>query len=356
MTSDDLEIFIITFNRCDDLKKTLETITAENSPVRHCDIRILDNNSNDGTAELCRSFAARFSNVTHTKNHRNIGLSGNICRAMELADKKYFWILCDNDKIEFDAWNEVEQAMTDDYDLILASRFYFPEKYDCFEALVLNQLTFLPAGIYKTRFMTDDVMCYAMLDTYTILPHLALGCSIINHTGKIFLPSKSIVHIIPNVIDAPKGKYTFDRLKLTEHLLKNKNGFSNNFYNGIANSFDACENKKISKKAIDYFFNSDCINGYSPILSKRGIINDLILGKTTFSTFFSFIECIPLKYKLIIISYITMSYPIKDIIYIYSTKKGFTLKLLNSIKIRIFSKLWFSARFWIDLMKDITNK
>lgn len=346
MTPDDLEIFIITYNRYNDLKKTLETITAENSPVRHCDIRILDNNSNDGTAELCRNFADRFSNVTHTKNHRNIGLSGNICRAMELADKKYFWILCDNDKIEFDAWNEVEQAMTDDYDLILASRFYFPEKYDCFEALVLNQLTFLPAGIYKTKFMTDDVMCYAMLDTYTILPHLALGCSIINHTGKIFLPSKSIVHIIPNVIDAPKGKYTFDRLKPTEHLLKNKNAFSINFYNGIAHSFDACENKKISKKAIDYFFNSDCINGYGPFLSKRGIVENLLFRKTSFSTFFSFFCCLSFLKKLSFMIEIIIRFSIGNLIYFYKNEKGINLEILNSIKIRIFSKAWLSSNFW----------
>lgn len=347
MIFDDLEIFIITYNRCKDLKKTLEAIAAENSPVRHCDIKILDNNSNDGTAELCKEFADRFSNMTHIKNHRNIGLSGNICRAMELANKKYFWILCDNDKIEFDAWSEVEQAIDDDYDLILASRLYFPEKYDCFEALVLNQLTFLPAGIYKTKFMTDDVMCYAMLDTYTILPHLALGCSIVNHNGKIFLPSKSIIQIMPNVIDAPKGKYTFDRLKPTEHLLKNKNGFAVNFYNGIAHSFDACENKKIRNKAIEYFCNSDCVNGYGPMLRKRNIANDLFSGRTSFSTFFSFLACLPVSKKISFLSAVS----IDNVLSLYKTKKGITLNIFNFIKIRIFSKQWFSLASWKGLMK-----
>lgn len=56
----DLEIFIITYNRREKLKKTFEQIFDIASPVREFDIKVIDNASNDGTRELCMEYAERF--------------------------------------------------------------------------------------------------------------------------------------------------------------------------------------------------------------------------------------------------------------------------------------------------------
>ena len=341
IVEDNLDIFIITYNRCEYLKKTLTDITNCKSPIRNASIKIIDNNSSDNTFEVCSYFIEKKKNIVYLKNHRNIGLSGNICRAMELAEKKYFWILCDNDEIKFDAWNEVEQAMKEDYDLILASRFYFPENYESFESLVLNQLTFLPSGIYKTKYMTDDVMCYAMLNTWTILPHMALGCNIINRKGKIFLPSKSIVNIIPNHIEIGNiDKYNFDRLESDELSLKNIIGKSVNFYNGIAHSFLAVKDKNISNKAMENFIKKDYINGYGPFLLLETIASDLKNKRTPFSYVFSFFSIVPSNIRIKFLKILIREYSYRKLIKIYPTSKGINLQIFQKIKIRIWKRGW----------------
>ena len=215
MNPERLEIFIITYNRCLYLEHTLQSIFDEKCPIRNYPITILDNNSTDGKGKLCIEFASKYPNLTYIKNHRNVGLPGNICKAMEFASREYFWILCDNDELDFSAWPEVEKAMDEKKDLILAAIYYFDPKKEkeCFEALVLNQLTFLPAGIYRTEHLTDNVMSYAVADTYTVLPHLPLGCAIINKKGKIAKLTKGIVTLTDNVKIEKLRRYDFDRIK-----------------------------------------------------------------------------------------------------------------------------------------------
>ena len=57
IANDSLEIILVTYNRKKFLKRTLEYILYDvNSPIRHLDIIILDNNSNDGTFELIKNY------------------------------------------------------------------------------------------------------------------------------------------------------------------------------------------------------------------------------------------------------------------------------------------------------------
>lgn len=103
----DLDIFLITYNRVDKLKDIVSDILSDNSPIKNCSITFLDNCSTDGTSEFLKELVKKYVNIIHIRHKANIGGNANIVRALEYVSKKYFWILCDDDTIDFRYWNEI---------------------------------------------------------------------------------------------------------------------------------------------------------------------------------------------------------------------------------------------------------
>ena len=180
----DLEIILVTFNRKEHLQNTFDQIFADNSPIKDLDITILDNKSTDGTSELIEEYKTKFPNIKHIIHNRNIGGNANICRAFEVASKKYFWILCDDDEYNWDNWNEVEQAMNEDYDAIVVANYVEPEKNLSY---LLKQMTFVPSTIHKTENLNDTVMSNAEFNLSNMFSQLALPCHLINNDKRIYV-------------------------------------------------------------------------------------------------------------------------------------------------------------------------
>ena len=86
--ADKLGIVITTYNRAEHLKRTLATLLADNSPVKDCQITVQSNHSSDETPNVVRSLQVAHPNLLYRENPYNLGISGNICKAMELADKR----------------------------------------------------------------------------------------------------------------------------------------------------------------------------------------------------------------------------------------------------------------------------
>src|SRR4051812_15580028 len=95
----DLEIFIFTYNRAESLKRTLLQLAAE--PVRSCRITVLDNHSTDATPEVCTGARNFLPNLRHIRHSKNIGGLANYLRAIEVAEAKYTWVICDDDSFDF---------------------------------------------------------------------------------------------------------------------------------------------------------------------------------------------------------------------------------------------------------------
>ena len=200
---DDIEIFVITYNRLEKLKYTLSRILA--APINDYDIKILDNASGDGTMEFCENFVKEHPNFKYIKNKINLGISGNIIRAMELASKKWLWVLCDDDDYDWSNWGEIEDALnSDEYDIIHTtySEGFRSEEY----AYLINEEAFIPTCIYNTKHITPLTMQNAYAMAYTLLPHHAIGCKVINEKGKIFVPQKRCV------IQGTDDKFNFIRM------------------------------------------------------------------------------------------------------------------------------------------------
>jgi len=190
---DKLQIILITYNRRKYLARTFEQIFADNSPVRDFDITVLDNCSTDGTSELIEEYRGRFPNLKHIRHKRNIGGNANICRAFEIASREYLWVLCDDDEYDWKAFRKLADIIEGaEYDCFVVEYKVSNIKENNFP-YIINSLAFLPAGIYKTKYITDDVMQNMETNILYSFPHLAIGCSLINNGSKFYISGTPII-------------------------------------------------------------------------------------------------------------------------------------------------------------------
>ncbi len=197
---DKLEIFLITFNRKNDLENTLRELFAEDSPVRNLDITILNNHSTDGTTELVDEYCQKYSNLKQIVHPINIGASANLLRAYEIAQKPYLWVLCDNDTYNWSSFSEVEKAIDEGYSWIFSVRLSFGESDKW--ANVFQLSNFIPACIIKRSEIDSTSIINAYHNIDNCFPQLAISAKMINEQKEFYSVSTSIVNWLPNT-DSP---------------------------------------------------------------------------------------------------------------------------------------------------------
>lgn len=194
-TEDILDIVLVTYNRASYLEKTLTAILDLASPVRNCRIRVLNNNSTDGSPEIIENFCSKYSNVIHTANRFNIGGNANITRALEFYDKPYLWVICDDDKYDWQGWSDVENAMTRGEKLICVGDKHLAKNNPKRSAIpnCLQQMTFLPSIIFGPGTINATAIRNAYDSIFAFFPHLAPVIMHINNGGSIYVASFPIV-------------------------------------------------------------------------------------------------------------------------------------------------------------------
>ena len=262
-----LDIFLITYNRDKYLESTLEQLFCENSPIKDYEITIIDNNSNDDTANIVKKYQKKYSNLKYKKNKYNIGGNANIARTFEFATKDYIWILCDDDCYCWDAWTEVELAIKDEYDAIVVSSCDYPKVGI---ANLFAQMTFLPGIIYKTSNIDETVLANMEFNISNMFPHLALAAKIVNDDKRVKIVSSSIVNYKQNEMDLEKTYVRGYKNSELHPLMSNLN-----YLAGYANSLHMIKNNKLRNiiatkrrfymsnlnSAKVFFFNNDYYNG-----------------------------------------------------------------------------------------------
>lgn len=189
-----LELILITYNRLEHLKNTLNSLFSEGSPVRELDLTILDNASDDGTEKLCTEYAGKYKNIKYVRNVKNIGGNANITRAFEIAKKEYVWVICDDDFYDWSAWREIEEALnTQKYDAVLTVNQSLRKKQEL--AKIIKELCFVPGGIYRTSLITSGVLQNAIANIPNLFPHLAIACHIVNINGSFYVPKKELIAV-----------------------------------------------------------------------------------------------------------------------------------------------------------------
>ncbi|MDR1940827.1 MAG: glycosyltransferase family 2 protein [Endomicrobium sp.] len=189
-----LEIILVTYNRKQFLKNTLEAMFLPESPtVKYgLDFTILDNASTDGTSELCLDYEGLYPNIRHIRRSKNIGGNANIAGAFALAKKEYVWIIADDDFYDWSAWQEIQQALDSKlYDVVLTLKKSIKNSSDY--PKIIKELCFVPAGIYKTANITGGVLQNAYDNIPFKFPHLAAACAVLNKNGKFYVPQKELI-------------------------------------------------------------------------------------------------------------------------------------------------------------------
>lgn len=211
-----LKIVLITYNRSYFLNRTLKQLFSDESPVKKCDITVLDNNSTDNTAEIVSGYQKKFPNLIYQKNPFNIGGNANIVRAFEIgasSEKEYVWVLCDDDYYDWSNFDVVTEAMKDNVDCIGVARYAIPDNELNNPAYQFFQLTFVPGGIYKTSVISDAVLTNMYDTIYTMFSQSCISAHILNNSGKISFLEKPIVENGLHVQDPeePECDYSFYR-------------------------------------------------------------------------------------------------------------------------------------------------
>ncbi len=203
---DRLQIVIVTYNRDIYLDRTLHFLTDEGSPVRDFDICILDNNSDDNTDNVIKSFQEKFPNIEHVKHIHNIGANANIARAFEINTKDYVWVLGDSYLYDWTNWEEIEKAIDNNESVIVATRDAIPDDNKT-TAAVLSESCFLSTCIYsKTLF--DGIVFKLIYDSiYTLFPHIVPLVNYVNNGGKFYIPDKGVVRHGAWTSEGATGRY-----------------------------------------------------------------------------------------------------------------------------------------------------
>lgn len=190
---DKLGITLTTYNRCQKAKRTLETLLADNSPVRLFDITVQDNNSSDGTPEMVAELQLKHTNLHYRKNPYNLGISGNIAKAMELADKEYHWNICDDDNFSWTGWSELENAISNGEKVICIANYLMKDQYANRFDYQLLQMSFVPGLIIHTSLFTDTTIRNSFDNIFTLFPHLVPIITFHNDGGIVHTLSTAIV-------------------------------------------------------------------------------------------------------------------------------------------------------------------
>lgn len=185
-----LELFLITYNRKEKLRQTLQTILAENSPVRDLPLTILDNCSTDGTSEMLQQIALQHPTIKYIRHNKNIGGNANIARAFEMARAEYVWVLCDDDEYNFEAWPQCYQILQQRPPAVVVATYAHPQKGP---AYLFRQLSFVPAAIYRTDLITGDVLTNLYFNVSNMFPQLAVAAAAMNQTPHLPIVTTPLV-------------------------------------------------------------------------------------------------------------------------------------------------------------------
>lgn len=93
-----IQVFIPTFNRADKLRRALASVLAQAVPG--LEVVVLDNHSQDGTAQMLAELSSRDARIRHVRRPQNIGMIPNMNAIRELVDGDFFTMLPDDDVYE----------------------------------------------------------------------------------------------------------------------------------------------------------------------------------------------------------------------------------------------------------------
>src|SRR5215469_2085082 len=109
---------VATFNVEFYLRNAFDDVLAQD--FTDFEVVVCDNGSTDDTWAICEEYAARDSRFRIYRNPRNLGLSGNFRRIVELSEGEYFRWTAHDDRMEPTTLSRCVATLDADPDAVLA--------------------------------------------------------------------------------------------------------------------------------------------------------------------------------------------------------------------------------------------
>jgi glycosyltransferase involved in cell wall biosynthesis len=202
----DLELFIFTYNRAESLRRTLSQLAVE--PVRSCRITILDNHSTDSTPSVCEAAHNSLPNLRVVRHPKNIGGLANYLRAIELAEAKYTWVICDDDSFELtkgaDIFTEVQSGQTDIISVGVSGHSLPNGARGKLHTFALQNdfflsHSFVPSMIFRTSLFDPDCIRAGYDNIDTMFPHFPFLIHIAESDRSIYVSREKVITKSNNV-------------------------------------------------------------------------------------------------------------------------------------------------------------
>lgn len=181
-TKNNIEVFILTYNRKDFLQDSIKSIL--NQTIGEVDITVMDNGSNDGTNEVVKILQEHYPNIHYNRKDVNVTQLQNFLDAISLAKKDFVMLFHDDDILHPEYINYAIQAInkypntsivstaykassnpTNDNWKKASKRFCYCQKQTIFaEYLCYMQKYAYSPTIYKTQNLKDFISKQNMKD------------------------------------------------------------------------------------------------------------------------------------------------------------------------------------------------
>lgn len=199
---DNLEIFIITWNRSSFLDSTLEQLSQSKFVTAR--ITIVDNCSSDDTPTICNKWLPTFTNLTVIRHRKNIGGNANYLRAVELATAEYAWILCDDDDFDFSAEDELLRILAEGvHDIVCVGSPHILSWEFGLSSTVRNliergarfhrNLGFFPAIIFRTSLFDSDCLLKGYANVRNFYPQIGFVNKSVREDFRVYTCSRPLV-------------------------------------------------------------------------------------------------------------------------------------------------------------------
>lgn len=155
-----VSININTYNRCEKLKKALDS--AINQTYKNLEIIIADNHSEDGTEELCKEYVAKDPRIKYFRHDTNTGMTVNTNFSARQITGDFRYGLCDDDWIDLDC---IEKSMEfanahPDYVVIIPLTKLYDEDYNLIRVAKNHPL--------NQKSLNDRVKKYIQINNYNM--------------------------------------------------------------------------------------------------------------------------------------------------------------------------------------------
>lgn len=201
-----LEIFIFTYNRAASLKRTLQQFSHEST--HKCRITVLDNHSTDATPAVCEEASRVLPNFRHVRHPKNIGGLANYLRGIELAEKPYTWVICDDDSFDLskagDVFAEVRRGEIDIISVGVRGHELTPGKRGALLQFALEEPfffghSFVPSMIFRTALFDSETIRAGYDNIDTMFPHFPFLIKVAEENRRVMVSQEKVITKSNNV-------------------------------------------------------------------------------------------------------------------------------------------------------------